>query len=73
MEIQELIKRINELYHKSKEEGLTEAELAEQAVLRKQYRAAVLGNFTNQLESIKIKNKDGSIESVKSRKKKDDK
>lgn len=70
MEIQELIKRINELYHKSKEEGLTEAEEAEQASLRKQYRAIVLGNFSAQLDNVKIQHKDGSIESVKSRKKK---
>ncbi|MCQ2468027.1 MAG: DUF896 domain-containing protein [Clostridia bacterium] len=72
MEFQELIKRINELYHKSKEEGLTEAELAEQANLRKQYRAAVLGNFSSQLDGIKIQHADGSIEPLKSRKKKDD-
>ena len=70
MELQELIKRINELYHKSKEEALTEAELAEQENLRKQYRAAVLGNFSTQLDSMKIQHADGSIESVKNRKKK---
>ena len=60
---------MNELYHKSKETGLTEEEKAEQETLRKQYRAAVLGNFNAQLGSIKIQHKDGTIESVKDRKK----
>ena len=69
MEMQELINRINELYHKSKAEGLTEAELNEQAELRKQYRAVMLGNFTKRFEGIKIQNPDGSVESVKDRKK----
>ena len=31
------IARINELYHKSKAEGLSEAEKAEQAALRQEY------------------------------------
>lgn len=69
MEMQDLIKRINELYHKSKAEGLSEEELKEQAELRKQYRAVMLGNFTKQFEGIKIQNPDGSIEAVKDRKK----
>lgn len=69
MDIQALIKRINELYHLSKERPLTEEEKLEQEDLRKQYRAAVLGNFSSQLNSIKIQNKDGSIEALKDRKK----
>lgn len=69
MDIQALIKRINELYHLSKERPLTEEEKLEQEGLRKQYRAAVLGNFSSQLNSIKIQNKDGSIEALKDRKK----
>ena len=69
MEMQDLIKRINELYHKSKAEGLSEEELKEQAELRTQYRAVMLGNFTKQFEGIKIQNPDGSIEAVKDRKK----
>ena len=36
----EKIARINELYHKSKAEGLTEAERKEQALLRQEYVAS---------------------------------
>ena len=46
------IQRINELARKSKTvEGLTEAELAEQAALRKAYIASVKRNLKAQLES----------------------
>ena len=38
---EERIARINELYHKSKEEGLTAEEKMEQAQLRKEYIAAI--------------------------------
>ena len=38
---QEKIDRINELYHKSKAEGLTPAEKEEQAKLRKEYIANI--------------------------------
>ena len=34
---EKLLKRINELAHKNKEEGLTEAETKERAKLRKEY------------------------------------
>ena len=44
------IKRINELYHKSKtEEGLTEEEKQEQAVLRREYIDSVKASFTSQM------------------------
>ena len=33
----EKVKRINELYHKSKAEGLTDAERKEQKILRQEY------------------------------------
>lgn len=64
MEINALIKRINELYHKSKAEGLTDEELKEQEELRGEYRKAILGNMSNQLNSMSIKNPDGSITKV---------
>ena len=42
------IKRINELYRKSKAEGLTEAELKEQKLLRAEYLEAVKQNLRRQ-------------------------
>lgn len=57
----EKIKRINELYHKSKITGLTEAEKEEQAELRKQFIADFRGNLKAQLDNIDIQNEDGTI------------
>lgn len=57
----EKIKRINELYHKSKINGLTEAEKEEQAELRKQFIADFRGNLKAQLDNIDIQNEDGTI------------
>ena len=59
------IKRINELYHKQKEGTLTPKEKEEQAALRKAYIDSIKNNLTVQLESISIKNPDGSITKVK--------
>lgn len=39
------IARINELYHKSKEVGLSDAELKEQLILRKEYIDSVRRNL----------------------------
>lgn len=61
------IKRINELYHKSKGEGLTKEEVEEQIRLRKEYVAAFRNNLRGTLETIKIQNPDGSIIDVKQR------
>ena len=61
MNIEEKIKRINELYHKSQAESLTEEERAEQAALRAAYVANVRANLRGQLDNISIKEKDGSI------------
>ena len=55
------IGRINELYRKSKAEGLTQKELKEQAALRQEYLKAVRGNLRGQLNNISIQEKDGSI------------
>lgn len=55
------IARINELYKKSKAEGLTEAETAEQAQLRKEYIEAFRRNLRGQLNNIDVKEADGSI------------
>lgn len=62
---QEKIDRINELYRKSKTEGLTDAEKEEQQQLRTEYRMAILGNVTSSLKNVRIKNPDGSIEELK--------
>lgn len=56
-----MIDRINELYHKSKSVGLTEEEKEEQAKLRKNYIEAIRRNMRANLNSISIKEADGSI------------
>lgn len=58
---QEMIDRINTLYHKSKSVGLTEEEKAEQAALRKEYIEAIRMNMRANLNNISIQEKDGSI------------
>lgn len=55
------IARINELYKKSKAEGLTEAEKQEQQLLRQEYIANVRANLVNQLNSIDVQEEDGTI------------
>lgn len=55
------ISRINELYRKSKAEGLTEAEKKEQKLLRQEYIDAVRRNLRGQLNNIDVQQKDGSI------------
>ncbi len=57
----EMINRINELYHKSQAEGLNESEKKEQAELRSAYVASVRNNLRGQLNQISIQNEDGSI------------
>ena len=47
---QEKIARINELAHKSKTTGLTEAEKAEQQTLRQEYLADVKASLRAQLD-----------------------
>lgn len=55
----EKIDRINELARKSRTaEGLTEAEKAEQAVLRQEYRDGVRANLEGQLKNIEIVDKE---------------
>lgn len=61
MNMDQLIQRINELYHKSKEIGLTDEEKEEQKLLRQKYVENVRSNLKNQLDSIDIVEKDGSV------------
>ena len=58
------IKRINELHHKSKNEGLTEAEKDEQQILRKSYIEAMRSHMRNHLDNIVIQRPDGSREKL---------
>ena len=46
------IDRINELYRKSKAEGLTDAERKEQKLLRQEYLELVRRNLRSQLNNI---------------------
>ena len=62
--IQEKIDRIDELYRKSKAEGLTEAEKNEQAILRKEFIASIKKNVQSQLNNIDMVNEDGTIENL---------
>ena len=63
------IARINELYHKSKNEGLTPEEKEEQALLRGNYIAAIRKNLRSSLDNMSIEKPDGSVELVKDRRK----
>lgn len=58
---EEKIARINELYRKSKAEGLTEAEKKEQKVLRAEYVESFKQNLRGQLNNISIQEADGTI------------
>lgn len=61
------ITRMNELWHKSKGEGLTEAEKEEQKQVRQEYLAAIRQNLRGQLDNISIQEKDGSITNLGSK------
>ncbi len=61
MNVEQMTARINELYHKSQTEGLTEEETEEQKQLRSAYVANVRANLRGQLDNISIVEKDGSI------------
>ena len=61
MGLEEKIKRINELYHKSQDVGLTDEEKEEQARLRQDYINSVRNNLKSQLDNINIQEEDGSI------------
>ena len=60
MVTQDTINRINELYHKSKAEGLTPEETEEQKALRREYIDSVKRNLRNNLNNITLVNPDGS-------------
>lgn len=63
------IARINELYRKSKHEGLTNEEAMEQAQLRKEYIQSVHNNLRGLLNNVQIQNPDGTIEDLRPKRK----
>ena len=64
---QEKIDRINFLARKKKEEGLTEAEIEEQAILRREYIDGFKRSLVSQLENTYIVEPDGTKRKVKSK------
>lgn len=58
------LERINELARKSRAEGLTAAEAAEQKLLRERYIEAVRANLRGQLDNIDVLEPDGSIQNL---------
>lgn len=67
---QEKIDRINALARKSKAEGLTDEEKAEQAALRREYIQAVTGSLRVQLDNTSVQEPDGSIHKLQATPKK---
>ena len=61
---QKKIDRINELAHKKKTVGLTEAELAEQKALREEYLSEFRASFKAQLDHTSIQYPDGHKEAL---------
>ena len=61
---QEKIDRINELARKKKSEGLTEEELKEQAILRREYIESFKQSLVSQLENTYIVEPDGTKRKV---------
>ncbi|MBQ4110695.1 MAG: DUF896 domain-containing protein [Clostridia bacterium] len=68
MMTEELIKRINFLSKKSKAEGLTEAEKAEQAELRQQYIKEFRQGMVNTLDNVYIVDEKGNKKKVERKK-----
>ncbi len=62
---QKKIDRINELARKKKTEGLTSAELEEQAALRAEYIAGFRASLTAQLDNTVVVDPDGNRTPVK--------
>ncbi len=62
--IDEKIKRINELYNKSKTQPLTSEELAEQKKLREDYVKGFRKNMIDQLNNVSVEQEDGSVKKL---------
>ncbi len=68
--MEKLIERINELAKKSREAGLTDAEKAEQAELRKQYIAKFRQGMENALSNVYIVDEKGNKKKVEKKRSK---
>ena len=68
MDMNAVIKRINELAAKNKAEGLTPEELAERDKLRRIYIDSVKASLTGQLDNTYLLRPDGTKERLKSKK-----
>ena len=64
----ELIKRINELAHKAKSEGLSDEEKAEQQALRQEYIAMIRRGIAADLENTIVVNPDGTSYRIRKKK-----
>lgn len=65
---QEQINRINELARKAKSpEGLTDAEKAERAILRRAYIDSVLGNLQSELDNTYLVDETGKKQKLQKR------
>ncbi len=64
MNMEERIQRINELYHKSKAEGLTPEEKEENERLRAEYIQNIRSNLRAQLNNIDMVHEDGTVENL---------
>ena len=65
MTMEQVIERINELYHLSKERTLTDDEKAEQQELRQRYISSIRSNLTAHLENVVIQHPDGTKRKLK--------
>ena len=68
-----MINRINELAKKKREQGLTEAEQAEQKELYKVYLGEIRAQFNQTLDNVSVKEKNGDVVPFKEAYSKDNK
>lgn len=66
--MEKLVKRINELAKKSREEGLSEAEKTEQAKLRQQYIMKFRQGMENTLSNVYIMDERGNKKKIEKKK-----
>ena len=66
--MEKLLKRINELAKKSREEGLSDSEKAEQATLRQEYIKKFRQGMENTLSNVYIMDENGNKRKVEKKK-----